>query len=299
VFHGSPAPTTSGWPFCEKRRTREIGSTAVTDRSQELINEIRETPGEWLYHYTTLETALVYILPTRQLRLSPFSKMRDPREAKEWFPAAVGYGDVPEDVLLQGIAASSAQANLLRDEFKLLSLTTDRDDNAEGKYGRGFAKSRLWETYANRGTGVCLVLRKDTAVSSIPPRLARLGRQAHGPVVYRNTPIHTEVMFHFEDVLSGEVNAAAERIAENHLEKLFLTKNTEWASESEYRFVVRSKAAFEFVDVSDSLVAVCRGPSSAREAEHALRHFANELDLALGFVQWDHNDPILLGRPLR
>jgi hypothetical protein len=52
----------------------------TVDQSQALINEVRETPGEWLYHYTTIETALVHILPTRHLRLGPFSRMRDPRE---------------------------------------------------------------------------------------------------------------------------------------------------------------------------------------------------------------------------
>jgi hypothetical protein len=41
-------------------------------------------PGEWLYHYTSLETALVHILPNLTLRLNPFSEMRDPREYTKW-----------------------------------------------------------------------------------------------------------------------------------------------------------------------------------------------------------------------
>jgi hypothetical protein len=91
----------------------------------------------------------------------------------------------------------------------------------------------------------------------------------------------------------------ADRIAGQYLEKLFLTKNTEWESEREYRFVVRSAAEYEYVDVSSALVAVCRGRESARESEHALRYFANELGLAIGHVEWDHNNPRLLGRPLK
>jgi hypothetical protein len=62
----------------------------AADRSQIVIKEIRDGPGDWLYHYTTLEAALVHILPQRQLCLSPFSKMRDPREYKQWFPGAAG-----------------------------------------------------------------------------------------------------------------------------------------------------------------------------------------------------------------
>jgi len=147
------------------------------DRSQAVIHEIRETPGQWLYHYTTLETALVHVLPEQRLRLSPFSKMRDPREYKHWSPPAAGFiDDVSDEDLMRGYAVTAARLNLLRDEFKLLSLTTDSESAEEGVYGRGFARSRLWEAYAGRGSGVCIVLRKQEALEVIPPQLEALGR---------------------------------------------------------------------------------------------------------------------------
>ena len=271
----------------------------AVDRSQAQINEIRQTPGQWLYHYTTLETALVHILPHRRLRLSPFSRMRDPREYKQWFPPAAGFWPgATDDDFMRGYAATAARLNQLRDEFKLLSLTMDSEETAEGVYGRGFARSRLWEAYAGGGTGVCLVLRTDEAVESIAVQLEALGRCAYGPVHYENGPIDTNIMFNFEEIFSNNVDAAADRIAENHLDRLFLTKNTEWESEREYRFVVRSPSLYEYVDVGSALVAVCRGPESQRDAEHALRHFVNELDIALGYVEWNNNNPILIGRPL-
>src|SRR6185437_961094 len=58
----------------------------------------------------------------------------------------------------------------------------------------------------------------------------------------------------FEELFAGDVDVIADRIAEQHLEKLFLTKNTEWESEREYRFVVRSPAEYEHVNVSQALV---------------------------------------------
>jgi len=268
------------------------------DASQTAIHEIRQTPGEWLYHYTTLETALVYILPQLRLRLSPFSQMRDPREYKQWFPGAVGFfSDDQEGELMSRIEKASVRLNLLRNEFKLLSFTTDSPNPDEGEYGRGFSRSRLWESYASNGTGICLVLRKNTAVEAITRQLDAAGTSAHGPVVYANGPTHAEIMLHFEEIF-GDLDVLAERIATRHLEKLFLTKNTEWESEREYRFVVRTPNAYEYVDVSASVVAMIRGPGSAREAEHALRYFAAELGIGLGFVQWNDNEPMLLGRPL-
>jgi hypothetical protein len=264
-----------------------------------VIHEIRETPGDWLFHYTTLETALVFILPHLRLRLSPFSRMRDPREYKRWFPGAAGYMDERwlEAELMRRWAQASERLNLLRDEFKLLSLTTDSPDAGEGVYGRGFARSRLWESYASNGTGVCLVLKKPDAVKLIPAQLEGIGKMDHGPIRYANSPVHTEIMFNFEEIF-GDLDAVADRIATKHLEKLFLTKNREWESEREYRFVVRSQNEWEYVGITDSLVAVVQGPESAPDAEHSLRHFATERQLALGLVQWNGNDPKLIGRPL-
>ena len=126
----------------------------AVDRSQALINEVRETPGEWLYHYTTIETALVHILPTWRVRLSPFSRMRDPREYKQWLPGALGSYEGDIDALMPNYAEAALRLNLLRDEFKLLSLALDSEDVAEGTYGRGFARSRLWELYGG-GARVC------------------------------------------------------------------------------------------------------------------------------------------------
>ena len=268
------------------------------DRSEAKIREIRERPNEWLYHYTTLETALVHVLPRRRLRLSPFSRMRDPREYKQWFPDASGFfKEMSEAELARAMREASARLNLLRSEFKLLSLTEDSPDPTEGVYGRGFARSRLWESYAGRGSGVCLVLTKQVALESLSAQLKALGTTADKPVRYENGPIHAEIMFQFDEIF-GDLDVLAGRMANRHLDRLFLTKNTEWESEHEYRFVVRSANEYEYVDISAALMAVVRGPESHPDAEYSLSHFARHLDIGLGQLRWDNNEPVLIGRAI-
>jgi Protein of unknown function (DUF2971) len=268
------------------------------DLSLAAIKEVRDMPGRWLYHYTTLETALVHILPTLRLRLGPFSEMRDPREYKDWWPSASGFGDFDKKEFERGYAASSARLNLLHAEFKLLSTTVDSDHADEGIFGRGFARSRLWNAYAGEGTGVCLILRKEDALRTLPQQLETVGRLAHGAVHYANNAIRHELTLGFDEILVGDLDAIADRIAERHLDALFLTKNTEWESEREYRFVVRSPRQYEHVDIRSCLHAVCRGPESAKTADRALRFFASELGIGLGLVEWHNNDPTLIGLPL-
>ena len=72
--------------------SEQESNSAATGR----IPEIRDTPGRWLYHYTTLEVALAYFLPSLRLRLSPFANMRK-RESMEWSPAGGDFGESQQD----------------------------------------------------------------------------------------------------------------------------------------------------------------------------------------------------------
>jgi Protein of unknown function (DUF2971) len=264
----------------------------VTDDAR----SIRESPGEWLYHYTTLETALVYVLSTWRLRLSPFSAMRDPREYTDWAVPAAGFtGDAPQVSVEQAWAAANERLNRLKREFKLLSLTMD-DPADETEYGRGYARSRLWQEYAGRGRGVCLTFHKQTMIESLADQLSSFQRSAHGEVDYRNGRLFQEIFVDLGEALKGDLEAVANQKVATHLEALFLTKNTEWASEHEYRFIVRAEPEEEvFVNVSDSLVGVCLGPEAPQEAFYAIRHFAREGEVAIGKLLWWNNQPLLVG----
>src|SRR4051812_6568338 len=121
--------------------------------------EVFEPPGSCLYHYARLAMALEFILPSWSMRLSPFSKMRDPRESKHWgyeAPRAASM-ELHDEIVRFGELQRLAEQ--LKDRVKVLSLTEDdRLDRDEGGavFGRGFAHPRLWEHYADDHRGVCL-----------------------------------------------------------------------------------------------------------------------------------------------
>src|SRR4051812_18455487 len=121
---------------------------------EEQIAALVGAPGGVLFHYTSLDTAVRHILATGQIRMNPFSRMRDPREYQRWLPTGAGYGLDPTD-FDRHMAEGTGRLNELKDRFKLLAMTMD-DPEDPTVYGRGFARSRLWETYGDRGRGVCL-----------------------------------------------------------------------------------------------------------------------------------------------
>ncbi len=196
----------------------------------------------------------------------------------------------------QAWAAASFRLNSLKDEFKLLSMTMDDPAEDLGEYGRGYARSRLWEAYADRGRGgVCLVFDKGVAAASIPNQLRQIGRTAHGPVKYRNERLFREIFVDLGQALKGDLDRIADEKLARHMDSLFLTKNTEWASEREYRFIVQSDEEYVSVDVSKSLVGIWLGPETPKEAFHAVRNFARRADVAIAKLQWWNNAPLLVG----
>jgi Protein of unknown function (DUF2971) len=257
---------------------------------------IRATRGEWFFHYTTLERAIEHILPSLRMKLNPFISMRDPREYGAWVPSVGGWGELTDIEMSRGQAEAAQGLAALKNQFKLLSFTQDDAESAApDEYGRGYARSHLWERYSSVGRGVCLVLRKDEAITEIASLLKRLGLEHHGPVAYRNQRLSTEIFFELEPILAGRYAEAEEAKLGQYMEDLFFTKNVEWSSEREYRFVVRTEdAAPVFVAVAQSLQGVCLGPETPKQYYPALHELCTAAGIATTKLIWWNNDPILV-----
>jgi hypothetical protein len=146
------------------------------------INDFLGAPGERLYHYTSLAAALEHIVPTRKLRLSPFSSMRDPRESRDWRIVGEFGGDRKDDSLREDTLRWIKFNRELQERkrlMKVLSLTRDDPDRGNRMsvlFGRGFAHPRLWEQYADNHHGVCLCFHLGKLIDELSAGLAPLGR---------------------------------------------------------------------------------------------------------------------------
>jgi hypothetical protein len=109
----------------------------VVDIGAEEVAALIGKPGEVLFHYTSLDTAVRYILPTGELRMSPFSTMRDPRKYQRWRPTAAGRVADDQDAREwdRYTVEMDDRLNELKDRFELLALTMD-DLEDQTVYGR-------------------------------------------------------------------------------------------------------------------------------------------------------------------
>lgn len=117
-----------------------------------------KSADQYLYHYTRAETAIDYILASGTLRMSLFTAVNDPWEAKHWFAEAVlnpGESRAAHEFMIR--TASPA----LKGESKLLCFTRDAPEAAidpsvpnDFDFGavwhRGFCRPGMWAQSAGK-----------------------------------------------------------------------------------------------------------------------------------------------------
>lgn len=132
-------------------------------------------PAEYLSHYTTRETAFGHILPQGQLRMSPYSLVNDPLENKPWqIPPTAFYSS--SKPLWEWWTFGEGIREIWQ-TAKLLALTEDAPagegcQGAASRYGRCWARARMWDRYAEDHTGACLVFDAERLRANIVGSLA-------------------------------------------------------------------------------------------------------------------------------
>jgi hypothetical protein len=271
---------------------REPPHSSLTD---ELRQRFLEQQGTNLFHYTQLSTAVEEILPHRLFRLSPFSTMRDPRESGWWGLGSGWFGDLhgAEQTALE----LDTRFNAIKATFKVMSLTQDDTHGGNDSiYRCGFARPRLWEQYGERHRGICLCFDKQALIETLHAKFARFNTRRDGAVAYQDSPIATTALF---AQLADAVKRGPDKFLDEHLalhiDELFFKKLTDWATEFEYRFVVRTDdEAPVFVDIAPALRAVIVGWLVARAYRPAFRALCDEHGLGLFRLEWHVGKPLLL-----
>jgi hypothetical protein len=82
-----------------------------------------QKPEGLLAHYTSAAVAFGHILPSGQLRMSPYRRMRDPAENKDIVPGTAWTGDPPNPD--EALGKVIDQIKEVRDSMRLVSFTGD------------------------------------------------------------------------------------------------------------------------------------------------------------------------------
>ena len=284
--------------------SRPPTTTAHSISSVSFYDRALGYPGDFFYHYTTRETAFEHILPTRWLRLSPAFRMRDPLEGHAALIGGAWY--VPDDpdaqrAIARGERMVQASVGLrqLRRCSKVLSLTIDGRDyvgNAE-IFGRGYARARMWEQYAENHQGVCLMLRRRDFEAIALRQLKSRSRDAWADEVrYTQRGILDELAATVMAPSNPGADLTAEELTQEHVDKhvksIFFTKLMDWQSEHEYRFVESSTdEEYTSVDIGETLAGVILGHKFPDRQTPDVLALCDRVAAQVWRMSWDWSRP--------
>lgn len=240
-----------------------------------------------LYHYCKLSTAIEFILPEMQFLLNPMGKTNDPRENKSFIFA----GSSMNAADLANITDKNSQISKeIRKDSKILCLSADKG------YHFGFELSRLWALYGGNHEGVCIAVDREKFLDENKDKLQRgaFKEVTYVPLDVKK-PIYHRQIDHDRIAEIGLTNYVRDEFRPEHLDYLFFTKNNEWESELEMRFLYFSeRSENEYCSIKKSLTAIYLGVDFKMNYLPAVKALCNNIDIyTLDYVDVRLTDRLL------
>lgn len=183
--------------------------------------------GKNIYHFTSARKALMYILPTMQLKLSSLTELNDPKENQTF-----GFNDIFSEIEynFKYFEIRNAFEQYIRNQCKVSCFSGDYMVNAN-HFKFGFEHPNLWTHYADDYKGVCLVFDKSTILNE-----ANINNinSFHDDVKYSELIIYPQIS---PDVFTQDINEYLRSYLCSNLSPFFYQKYLNWDNEHENRIV--------------------------------------------------------------
>lgn len=246
-----------------------------------------------LFHYTSLDTFMNHILPSKQLKLGKIIDSRDPYEYRAFKARLFEDDKLHEDI---GFLDFLKAARNLKLNSQYLCLCMPNCKHIGDYYYMrwGYDRPKVWESYGDKHQGVCVAMNKDKLLSVFEGKrfCTRCGQLSHGEIVYKDIVCRSDALKHrslksyFREV--GHFSQAA--FLEEFKQEFFFQKDYDYQDENEYRLTyITSKVQEDMkIDISKSVNALYFGD----KVESSFIEFYKELikkefpSIKLYQVQW-------------
>ena len=242
-----------------------------TIRGDQSINQMPK-----IYHFTKLETAIEFILPSMTLRTNFLNKMNGPKENQEWH-----FGGINIDYAGMFPETYSKKTHIQHqikfgEEIKshIQALCFVHSD----KYP-GFENEMMWAQYSDNHKGVCLEFDLETFIEENND----LNFFKFENVNYGNIE---KVSFYWNRSLSKKNNI--DQFIKRHYKPLFLSKSHYWEKEFEKRLLIIANK-FCHLKINRSLSAIYYGLTKIHHYDVAIEQFINSDEIEIYNVYYEDN----------
>jgi hypothetical protein len=265
-------------------------------------------PDGLLAHYTSASAAFEHILPERQLRMSPYRRMRDPVESQDVLPVISWSGERPRtDEAMWEVLGYIKTA---RDAMRVLAFSCDASDDfaTDRAFDCCWARPRMREQYGTNHTGACLLFDRPRLEAVIARELGS-DRVYIGNVDYAREGIAGSPVQHMSDDRIFDDRERQDAVTD-HIDKFrqdfFFLKSDDFATEAEYRIVLKTDAAAPrgyttdeqgnaYVGYGNALVAVVLGRHFPRWQQPGAQQSCDDAGVKMLRMWWERGRPVVLG----
>lgn len=233
-----------------------------------------------IYHFTKLNTAIEFILPSMSLRTNFLNKMNGPKENQKW---SFGGINVPYESMYSDINFDSnydkAQFDSMYRFGEELKSKIQATCFVYSDVYEGYENEMMWAQYAENHSGVCLELDAD---------------------IFIEENKHIDI-FKFENInykpkknewVYWNGNMSKDENIEQHIKRdyksLFLSKSHYWEKEFEKRILIIADD-YCFLKIKNSLTGIYYGLSTDFNYDVAMRQFINPEQTKTYRVYFENN----------
>jgi len=240
----------------------------------------------YVYHYTSRDTALEYILHNNQLRFAPLLKSNDPFESE-----LLGIGE-------WGKIDMEDNYNKLIDKDSIHIFCTCMNDNKVGDsqirrnftdnncYGKGFANPQMWAHYGGKHSVVCLEIDKEKLVKIIKDK------ENNSDEVFAWTSEINYKEFNCKDNPVNGLNNISSNEPLEVIRNLVFIKDKTWEHEREYRFFIHNKRKEDdYISAEDLITGIIITKEFHDAYYPLLREYCRSRDIPCVFLSWDNGLP--------
>ena len=257
----------------------------------------RQQDCEFVYKYCNWDTAKNYILSGKKtIQLNNIFTMNDPLE---FSTLSINLYGVPKDD--DPLRYWNAINKVTKEGVKLFCCTEDVSTNFNESTRfmsqpaiRGFAHPPMWNHYANKHEGVCLIFKKEELDTAISAALSSQGHLFSSPVQYwpnnwsqgfSNDPLPMNRGIETWDELKL-VSYFTKKAIENR-KQLFFSKISDWQYEHEFRWVYLGEGEGPIdVPYQNALAGIVLGCDFDNSFHDEAKNLAKENSVPIRRVWW-------------
>ena len=199
------------------------------------------TLPERVYHFTSLETFMNYILPTKQLKLSKIKSSRDPYEYEPLRFRCFSDDPLGNDKNFTKFLKTVAELKL---NSQYLCFTAPENHKTEnGNYFNrwGYDRPQLWEHYGNKHHGVCISLDTKKVINSFMQKenCSKKGEFTHNNVHYKDIVSRSDSLkeMSLKEYYTEFKVFRRDNFLKTFEQPLFFQKDKGYENEAEYRLL--------------------------------------------------------------